>query len=219
MSKLRLLESRRFAWIGFVVALLLNGCVGPQMKASTQALTFNLNLHTLQADKLAFITPSSVTGQEEDKQAMAMAFAQAMQQARPTLKVVSLAEAVSAINAAGLAGDYKQMLNDYHITGLFEHKVLQKIAQTIGVRYIAQLQLRGFRQDNKNRWSLLGFRLIDTKTTNIRIFLQIWDSQNGSVVWEGSQELTAAKDSLSEETITFRQVMDDAAQQLISKLP
>ena len=66
---------------------------------------------------------------------------------------------------------------------------------------------------------MLGFRLIDTKTTDIRIFLQIWDSQNGSVAWEGSQELTAAKDSFSEETVTFRQVMNNAAQQLISKLP
>lgn len=219
MSKLILPQSLKLAWICLVVMLLLNGCVGPQMKASTHSLTFNLTEQTLQEGKLACITPSSVTGQEEDKQAMAMAFTQAMQQARPMLRIVPLAEAVSAINAAGLAGDYRQMLNDYHITGIFEHKVLQKVAQTIGVRYIAQLQLRGFRQDNKNRLSLLGFRLIDTKTTDIRIFLQIWDSQNGSVAWEGSQELTAAKDSFSEETVTFRQVMDDAAQQLIRKLP
>lgn len=208
----------KLAWIGITIVL-LGGCINPQIKTSTQAVTFKLSAQNLEEGGLAFITPSSITGQEEDKQAMAMAFTQAVQQTRPAVKIVPLAEAISAINATGLANDYKKMLEDYSITGLFEHKALQKIAQAIGTRYIAQLQLRGFRQDNKNRLSLLGIRLIDTKSTDTRIFLQIWDSRNGSVVWEGSQELTVAKDSWGEETITFRQTMETAAQHLIKQLP
>lgn len=208
-----------FATFLLGITLSISACIAPQTKATTQVTSFNLTKQNLQAGGLALITSSTVTGQEEDKQAVAMAFSEILASTRPQLKVVPLAETLSAINGADLTSAYKHMLEDYRITGIFEQKILEKIGQITQTRYIGQLKLGGFRQESKNRFGLLGLRIVDTKTTDIRLFLQIWDSRNGSVAWEGSQELTSARDSLREETVTFKSSVEEASRQLIKNLP
>lgn len=203
--------------LAFIVAL--SGCVAPQIKATTQTLSFDLQQNDLQEGGIAFITSSSITGQEEDKQAMVMAFTEILKAEKPNLRVITLAQTLSAINKAGLSDSYKRMLENYHTTGLFEIRQLQEIARLANVRYIAHLKLSGFRQETKNRLGLLGLRLIDTRSTDIRLFLQIWDSKEGSIAWEGAQELTFARDSIAEDTVTFRSSIEEAARQLIKHLP
>jgi hypothetical protein len=51
-------------------------------------------------------------------------------------------------------------------------------------RYLAQLKLGAFRQESKSRFGFLGVRVLEAKTSTIRLFLLIWDSQDGSVAWE-----------------------------------
>ena len=208
-----------FATFLLGITLSISACIAPQTKATTQVTSFNLTKQNLQAGGLALITSSTVTGQEEDKQAVAMAFSEILASTRPQLKVVPLAETLGAINGADRTSAYKHMLEDYRITGIFEQKILEKIGQITQTRYIGQLKLGGFRQESKNRFGLLGLRIVDTKTTDIRLFLQIWDSRNGSVAWEGSQELTSARDSLREETVTFKSSVEEASRQLIKNLP
>jgi len=58
--------------------------------------------------------------------------------------------------------------------------------------------------------------LLETKTAAIRLFLQIWDSQDGAVIWEGSQELTLAYESLDEEAVIPYKGAADAANDLLA---
>src|ERR1700752_3708787 len=44
---------------------------------------------------IAFVTPSTVTGQEEDKAALALAFSQTLEQQRPKVHVVPLTETLT----------------------------------------------------------------------------------------------------------------------------
>ena len=99
-----------------LMALLLSGCsTSNQLHSTTQVLDINLTRHALQASGIAFITPTSVTGQEEDKQALALAFTDALQLARPDLRVMPLPQTLGAINGAGLANEYRQMFEDYGV--------------------------------------------------------------------------------------------------------
>ena len=206
--------------MGFIVMLLLSGCATTnQLHTTTQALAINLEPHVLKASGIAFITPSSVTGQEEDKQALALAFTEAMKLARPDLHIVPLPAALGAINRAGLAGEYRQMFEDYRITGIFDQDTLQKISRLTGARYLAQLKLSGFRQESKNRWGMLGIRMVETKTTFLRLYLQIWDGENGSVAWEGAEELTSSRESLKEDPISFKTAVEQSANELLARLP
>ncbi len=200
-------------------AIFICGCAGQQTQATTQVVARTLTIQDLQEKGIAFITSSSVTGQEEDKPAMAMAFAEVMKKARPGLRIVPQATTLSAINKAGLAAEYKQMLEDHRITGIFGRETLKKVANVTGVRYVAQLKLSGFRQESKERWGMLGLRIVETQITVLRLFLQIWDSEDGSIVWEGAQELTSAHDTTSEDIVTFKTAIEDAAVHLVMRLP
>ncbi|MGA8146574.1 MAG: hypothetical protein WB870_03240 [Gallionellaceae bacterium] len=203
-----------------LMGLLLSGCsTSNQLHSTTQVLDINLTRHALQASGIAFITPTSVTGQEEDKQALALAFTDALQLARPDLRVMPLPQTLGAINGAGLANEYRQMFEDYGVSGIFSRDSLQKVSRVIGIRYLAQLKLSGFRQEAKNRWNALGVRILETKTTSLRLYLQIWDGEDGSVAWEGSEEITSAYESVKENPISFKTAVEQAANTLVARLP
>ncbi len=206
--------------MGFMVAWLLTGCsTSNQFHVTTQVRAINLESQALKASGIAFITPTSVTGQEEDKQALALVFAETLKLARPDLRIVPLSETLGAINSAGFAEEYKQMYEDSRLTGVFSRDILRKVSRVTGVRYLAQLKLGGFQQGLQERWGFLGIRLVETQLTSMRLYLQIWDSENGSIAWEGSQELTASIDTLKNAPISFRIAVEQSAKELISRLP
>lgn len=208
------------------LALLLGACANNRAptdatpgQPTTQVLTLHLQLDELRTGGLAFITPTSVTGQEEDKQALALSFTEVLQTVRPDLRIVSLPQTLSAINRTGLTREYRQMFEDYRSAGIFDRETLQKVGQATGSRYLAQLKLAAFKQESRGRWGFLGVRMMETKSSTIRLFLQIWDTRDGSVAWEGSHESTMAQDSMAEDNITMKHIVEDAARDLVARLP
>jgi hypothetical protein len=202
------------------IGLILSGCSSTrQLHSTTQTLSITLKPEMLSSSGIAFITPSSVTGQEEDKQALALAFTEALKRSRPELRIVPLPETLSAINRADLASEYRQMFEDYRLTGIFYRETLSKVSRVTGVRYLAQLKLSGFRQESKNRWGTMGIRMLETKTTFLRLYLQIWDGENGSVAWEGAQELSSSHETLQEDAVPFKTAVEQSAAELLAQLP
>jgi heme-degrading monooxygenase HmoA len=186
---------------------------------TTQVLVVDLKVEDLRAGGIAFITPSSITGQEEDKQALALAFTEIIVKERPDLGIISLPQTLSAVNRQGLTREYRQMFEDYRLTGIFDREILQKVANVTKTRYLAQLKLGAFRQESKNRFGMLGIRVLETKTSTIRLFLQIWDSQDGSVAWEGAQESTVSHESMAEEYVSMKSIVQESARDLVAHLP
>jgi hypothetical protein len=202
-----------------LVTALLTACVSNQIHSTAHHSDLSLQKGELEAYGLAFITPSTVTGQEEDKQALAFIFADVIKAARPDIPVVSLPQTLSAVNKAGIAEDYKLMYVDYRNTGLFKPDLMKEVGKVTGARYLAQLKLSHFSQDSKGRFSLLGLRLVQTKEANIRLFFQVWNSADGTIVWEGTEEVTYAWDGSSEKPVTFRVIVEETARNLITDLP
>ena len=208
------------------LALLLSACANHQIQTktqqnipTTQVLMTDLKSEDLRKGGIAFITPSSITGQEEDKQALALAFTEVLLTMRPDLSVMTLPQTLSAINREGLTREYRQMFEDYRLTGIFDREILQKVAKVTKVRYLAQLKLGAFRQESKSRFGMLGLRVLETKTSTIRLFLQIWDSQDGSVAWEGAQESTVSHESMAEEYVSMKSIVQESARDLVAHLP
>ena len=205
--------------VGLIVMALLSGCaVTTQSYPTTLVQSVNLESQALKTAGIAFITPGTVTGQEEDKQGLALAFTDALKQARPDLRIVSLPETLGIINREGLAEEYKRMYEDSRLTGIFNRDTLQKISHQTGVRYIAQLKLGGFTQTTQSLWGFLGFNLSITEITTLRLFLQIWDGENGTIVWEGSQELTLSSNQIKQSPVSFKNTVEQSARELITHL-
>ena len=208
------------------IVLLFTGCASQQLQAktqqnapTTQVLAISLKAEELRTGGIAFITPSSTTGQEEDKQALALAFTEVLLTLRPDLRVVPLPQTLSAVNRKGLAREYRQMFDDYRMASIFDREALQKVARVTGTRYLAQLKLGAFKQESKGRFGMLGLRVLETKTSTIRLCLQIWDSVDGSVAWEGAQESTVSHESMAEEYVSMKSIVQESARDLVGHLP
>ena len=200
-------------------ATLCLGCAIPQTYHSMQHRTFSLGPNDLTQYGLAFVTPSTVTGQEEEKQAVAFTFSEVLYTQRPDIPIRTLPQTLSAVNRAGLDKQYTQMYEDYRNTSLFKTASLKEVADATGMRYLGQLKLSGFQQGSDGRLGVFGLRLMNTKQASIRLFFQIWDSQDGSIVWEGVDELQYSMDTATEETVTLRKVLEKASAHLVSELP
>jgi hypothetical protein len=195
------------------------GCAIPQTYSSIQNRSITLKPMDLERNGLAFITPSTVTGQEEEKQAVALTFSEVLQRKRPEIPLMTLPETLSAVNRAGIEESYRRMFEHYRDTGLFQLDSLRKLSSATGKRYFGQLKLSGFSQSSDGRFSLLGLRLYSTKIARLRLFFQIWDSADGSIAWEGMAELDLAEDTPMERMVTLKMVIDQAASDLIDRLP
>jgi len=217
------MKSSRFRIVGILAALaaatLCLGCSIPQTYHSYQQHTFSLRPQDLPQYGLAFITPSTVTGQEEEKQAVAFTFSEVLYTERHDIPIRTLPQTLSAVNKSGLDEEYKQMFEDYRSTGLFKQESLKKISSATGMRYLGQLKLSGFTQGSDGRLGIFGLRIVNTKQASIRLFFQIWDSADGSIAWEGFNEFQYAMDTPLEETVTLKKVLEQASARLIDHLP
>jgi hypothetical protein len=200
--------------------VLLSGCMGPGIYyPAVQDQVISLKKGDLEAAGIAFITPATVTGHEQEKEAVALTFTDVLRSERPGLKVSTLAETLGAINRAGLADVYKRMYEEYRDTGLFSAEALRRIGAATGARYIAQLKLQAYQQGSKNRFGFLGFRIIETQHADVRLFFQIWDSRDGTIALEAMQELRIARESMTEEPLMLRQALEHSAREVILRLP
>ena len=199
---------------------LLTGCsTGLLYYPKVNEQVISLSKGDLEAAGIAFMTPSTVTGQEQEKEAVALTFTDILKAERPGLKVIPLAATLGSVNKAGLADTYRRMYEDYRDTGLFPGEALRRVGAATGTRYLAQLKLQNFNESSKNRFGFLGFRLVDTQYADLRLFLQIWDTRDGSIAWEGMQELRITRESTTEEPLMLRRLVERSAQELIAKLP
>jgi len=205
--------------IVLAAAMLCGSCAIPQTYHATQHRTLSLGPDDLSRHGLALITPSTVTGQEEEKQAVAITFTDMLYTQRPDISIRALPQTLSAINRAGLEEQYTHMFEDYNKTGLFKRSSLREVADATGVRYLGQLKLSGFTQGSDGRLSVFGLRVLNTKQARIRLFLQIWDSTDGSIVWEGVDELQHCMDTMVEDAVTLKMVLEMASKHLIDNLP
>jgi len=132
---------------------------------------------------------------------------------------VPLSRTIGAVNRAGLADMYRKMYVDYRDTGVFDAAMMRRVAEATGVRFLGQLKLARMDQSSRGRFGLLGLNLINTQYANMRVFFQVWDSRDGTIVWEGIDEVTLAMDTSKELPMSFQNVTEQAAKNLVQRLP
>lgn len=214
--RLRILPLVLFGAIG----LILGACSGTtQVQRALKYESFELQVGDLATHGLAFITPTSITGQEQDRQSVAFLFARVLEEERPDIPVTSLAETLGSINEAGFLDEYKEMFEYYEDTGILPAAALKRIADVTGRRYIAMLQMAAYSNSSSGRVRIFGVRFVVTKSATLRLFNQIWDSETGKIAWEANQEMTVSYETAAETVVTFETMVGYTAKDLVTKLP
>lgn len=226
MTSKRMVRPTLIASIGknlfgfLLISGLLLGCTSiPQIYSTSQYESLGLEALPLQQGGLAILTPDTVFTRDEDKQALALVVAEVLKQERPDIRCLGLPETLNRINHADLSNEYRQMRVAYRESGLFPKSLLQRIGEAIDTRYVVQLKLAGFDQNFDTRLSAFGLRLLGTKYANMRLFMQIWDTETATIAWEGSEESNYAIDTGTEKSIPFKTIVEETTRNLIAHLP
>ena len=79
----------------------------------------------------------------------------------------------------------------------------------MGVRYVFQPRLAAFIQTMYDRWTFPGFGLllVQVRTSNLRVSLQLWNTETGELLWASRAEGTMQSEAVSKDPVYF----EDAA--------
>ena len=91
--------------------------------------------------------------------------------------------------------------------GILEREPLQRIGSALSSRYVLLPGLAEFNQVIIDRLSIYGWNFIQSRVTTLRLWLQLWDTQTGRIVWESAGEVTVATKLLrSEQTVPLDEI-------------
>jgi hypothetical protein len=125
----------------------------------------------------------------------------------PEFKVVSPQDTATRINTRGLASEYVRMRTDYEQTNLLEASALKKLGAAVEARYAFQPRLVSFTQTMTERWKFADFRIVQTRSSILRLSLQLWDTHTGEPVWASIAEAIVSSEVLLQDPV----FLEDAA--------
>jgi hypothetical protein len=202
------------------IGLLVGGCAGPlkqfTYQASELSRTGEFTRDDLFSEKIGVLT---ATGVENYRLVIGSSLAAALRELDPNVSLVTSDQTANLINRANLSQDYTRMLKEHKISGILEMQILHRMREVLGVRYLILPHLIEYEQDTSTRISVFGVRFMQTRSSTLRVMAQIWNSQSGEMVWEGSAEVTLAGEDIREKPISFDEVSLSAWRALIKKLP
>ena len=143
---------------------------------------------------LGVIAPANLQGLGPS---VSLALVDALTKAQPPVRAIPVYEAVSIINEHGLAQKYADLISDFGSRGILELQLLRPIGSELGSHYLLLPGLAEFDQTIMDKYDFLGVKLVRTRVTTLRLWLQLWDTQTGRILWESAGELTAATALLS----------------------
>jgi hypothetical protein len=139
----------------------------------------------------------------------------ALAEGSPPIPVVPMPEMLNRLTDRGLAGEYAEVLAGYGRSGIPERERLQRIGAALDARYLLQPGLAEFSQSLVDKFEFAGLKIVKTRISFLRLWLQVWDPKTGHILSESTGELMVAAPILRQETTVS---LDDIAQKLWSRI-
>jgi hypothetical protein len=195
-----------------LMAIFVTGCAsslyGWQVRTNSTPVADSFNPTLLEQQSIALYGAVTLPALRGDEVALSHYLAEIIHKVMPKWKVVVPQELTERINKEGLAGDYTRMRTDYEISNILDGGTLRKISTAIGARYVFLPRLAAFSQTMTDRWKFPPFdlRMMQTRSSNIRISLQLWDATTGEVVWASMAETTMENEALSQDPVYLEDI-------------
>ena len=129
----------------------------------------------------------------------------------PPLAALATPDVVNAVNAGGLAGEYADLLGGFGRSGVLERERLGRLGAALDCRYALLPGIAALDHSILDRFEIAGVKVVRTRVLVLRLWLQLWDTGTGQLVWESAGEATVA----SELANTGRTIpVDEVAQKI-----
>lgn len=153
---------------------------------------------------LAFMAPGNLQGLSPT---LSHALGGALAEVSPPIREISTDETLNQLTDKGLATEYADMRAGFARNGMLDRQRLRRIGLELGSRYVLLPGVAEFNEEILDKYEAAGIKLLRNRVTTLRLWLQLWDSQTGHIVWESSGEATAATVFLSpKQTVALEQI-------------
>jgi len=194
----------------FIVIMLLGGCGPPYLSdtyATSTAKPPSLDTRDLGRTPvvvLAFVAPVSLQGLSPT---LSHALSGALAEVAPPIREISTRETLNRLTDKGLAMEYADLRAGFTRNGMLDRQQLRRIGSGLGSQYVLLPGLAQFEEEILDKFEAAGIKLVRNRVTTLRLWLQLWDSQTGHIVWESSGEATTATVFLSpKQTVALEQI-------------
>jgi len=116
----------------------------------------------------------------------------ALSEASPPIRSISDNETLNKLNGQALAAEYGDLISGFARSGILERERLQRIGSALGSSYVLLPGLAEYNQVIIDRISIYGWNVIQSRVTTLRVWLQLWDTKMGQILWQSSGEITLA---------------------------
>ena len=161
---------------------------------------------------LGVVAPGGIQGLSPT---VAHALSTALSQASPPIRAIPMLEALNRLTDQRLAGEYAELLASYSRGGIPDRARLERIGAALGSRYVLQPGLAEFDQALVDTFEFAGLKIVRTRVSTLRLWLQLWDAQTGHLLAESTGEVTVAAPVLTMDSTVS---LDNIAQKLWSRM-
>ncbi|HJT19848.1 MAG TPA: hypothetical protein VJ746_05235 [Nitrospira sp.] len=199
------------AWL-IVGCLLGTGCAssiyGWQVRTGSTAFSPSFNPGILGQEPVAVLGALTMPGLRGNEVGMDFMLGDVLHKVAPQIQIVSPQHAISQINQQGLTAEYTQMRADAEQSHILNRDSLQKIGTAIGARFVFQPRLAAFTQTMYDRWTFPAFGVVisQTRQSNLRMSVQLWDTKTGELLWASMAEGTMQSEAFAKDPV----YMEDA---------
>jgi len=182
---------------------------GWQVRTSSAEFAPSFDPGRLTQEPAAVFGALTMPGLRGNEVGLDFMLAQVLHKVAPQIQMISPQRSMSKINEQGLASEYTQMRADAEQSHILSRESLKKLGAVMGVRYVFQPRLAAFTQTMYDRWTFPGFGVLLTqvRTSNLRISLQLWNTETGELLWASRAEGTMQSEAVSKDPVYF----EDAA--------
>jgi hypothetical protein len=116
----------------------------------------------------------------------------ALSEASPPVRGIPDYETVNMLNGQALTAEYSDLIAGFARSGTLERERLQRIGTGLGSHYVLLPGLAEYNQVIIDRISIYGWNVIQSRVTTLRLWLQLWDTKMGQILWQSTGEITLA---------------------------
>jgi hypothetical protein len=157
---------------------------------------------------VGLVAPGALQGYSTS---LSHALVTALARVSPPIRAIPAYEVANALNDQGLASEYAELLSGFARSGILDRQRLQRIGSALEFRYLLLPGLAELNYLILDRFEIAGIKVIRTRVTLLRVWLQLWDTRTGHILWESAGEVATASEVVRHERIV---PVDEIAQRL-----